>query len=420
MYRVIVVDDELLVRKRICIGFDWAGMGFEIADDADDGVLALEMILKNHYDLAVVDIAMPGMNGIELVRRLREAGNPIRIIFLTGHSDFGYAKEAIRYGVISYILKPVNEEEFIDTLHKIRKELDRERLNERLRAEMARKQMEMQLFMEFRFFSELLSGTLQKGQQSAVLERALSIGLKPDLDYVLITCKSPEVILTEETDLYQTYQRILAFSAEVFGDTGYFVFLHLLDDTIVFYINHRDPGKDGEAFAEMAAARGKSLCLGLSGIFGKPCSFGVSGRKSDFLEINAAYRECLDALKMSLVRPGSVPKKKDIPLVAQSCEYLQQHSSDNMLTQAEVADALGVTSTYLSTLFKKSMGVSMMNYLTMQRLENARRMLMEDAELPLRVIAEKVGYSDEFYFSRSFKKYFGMSPSQLRREGTDE
>ena len=61
------------------------------------------------------------------------------------------------------------------------------------------------------------------------------------------------------------------------------------------------------------------------------------------------------------------------------------------------------------------MGISMMNYLKTIRLEQARRMLLEQEEEDVRAIAERAGYSDEFYFSRSFKQYFGVSPSQIRR-----
>ena len=61
MYRVIVVDDEMLIRKRICLGFDWESLGYEIAADTGDGEQALAMILSGNFDLAIVDIAMPQM-----------------------------------------------------------------------------------------------------------------------------------------------------------------------------------------------------------------------------------------------------------------------------------------------------------------------------------------------------------------------
>ena len=123
MFRVILVDDEMLVRKRLLLGFDWQAMGYEVADDVGSGAEALRLIGQNSYDLAIVDIAMPGINGIELVKRLREERNGIPVIFLTGHSDFAYAKQDITYGVSHYILKPVNEEEFIGVLEDMHKKL---------------------------------------------------------------------------------------------------------------------------------------------------------------------------------------------------------------------------------------------------------------------------------------------------------
>ena len=64
MFRVILVDDELLVRKRILLGFDWRAMGYEVMDDVGSGAEALRLLWEKRYDPAVVDIAMPGINGI--------------------------------------------------------------------------------------------------------------------------------------------------------------------------------------------------------------------------------------------------------------------------------------------------------------------------------------------------------------------
>lgn len=69
MLKVMVVDDEMLIQKRIMLGFDWQAMGYEIEDEAGDGASALELFAQKQYDLAIVDIAMPGINGINLVKK---------------------------------------------------------------------------------------------------------------------------------------------------------------------------------------------------------------------------------------------------------------------------------------------------------------------------------------------------------------
>ena len=538
MYRVIIVDDEMLIRKRICLGFDWNELGYEIADDVGDGQKALSMMLTNAYDLAIVDIAMPGMNGIELVRKLREAHSSLRVIFLTGHSDFAYAKEAISYGVYSYILKPINEEEFVQTLTELRSELNREQRANRLQDTMARDQAEVRLYMEFRFFSDLLNGTATESQLLESKEKAASMGLSADLPYFLLVFRSPEMAKEDPHDLYTHYQELVGAALTIFSGQSLSLFFHLLDQCYVLFLNP-DPGSctdDPETCAGILREQASRFIAFLDSLFHTEHRCGISGFKTSFSHFAKAYQEAQSALSNVIIYGNTVihwndltsagrqpyqisagelrtfrnhlvenepdgcrqlleqvfsemaeqgctyedilmnvnrlilsmsdtcslfgfefrwimecsgvnvafermnsveemkdwlfglsekiinsrtyrdEKKKDIPLVAQSCQYLQQYSNDNQLTQASVAEALGVTAAYLSALFKKSMGVSMMNYLTMLRLENARTLLLEQKELPLRVIAEQVGYSDEFYFSRSFKKYYGVSPSRIRKD----
>lgn len=94
---------------------------------------------------------------------------------------------------------------------------------------------------------------------------------------------------------------------------------------------------------------------------------------------------------------------------------MQEHCGEAGLTQAGVARQMGVTAAYLSAVFKKAMGVSMTQYLAAIRLERARELLAEEGVEVFRA-AELVGYSDEYYFSRCFKKYYGISPSQARRK----
>ena len=120
MLKVLIVDDEMLIRKRLRYGFEWEELGFIIEGEAEDGAKALEMMMENKYDVAIVDIAMPGLNGVELTKELRNRQCNTEIIFLTGHSDFQYAKQAITYGVFDYILKPINEDEFVASLLRLK------------------------------------------------------------------------------------------------------------------------------------------------------------------------------------------------------------------------------------------------------------------------------------------------------------
>ena len=127
MYKVIVVDDERRTRIGITTIIDWKQSGFKIVDTAANGFDALTKYEEHIPDLFIVDIKMPGMNGMELVERLKEKNKHIKIIFLSGFAEFEYAQQAIRFQAAGYLLKPLEEGELMKLLAKVKGELDKER-----------------------------------------------------------------------------------------------------------------------------------------------------------------------------------------------------------------------------------------------------------------------------------------------------
>lgn len=129
MYKVLIVDDELFVRKGLIGLMDWSSLHLEICGEAENGEQALSLIQQLTPDLVIVDIRMPVLDGLELIRRVNESEvhQPLFII-LSGYPDFSYAQQAFRYNVSDYILKPVNEQELTATLKKITNALNRKQL----------------------------------------------------------------------------------------------------------------------------------------------------------------------------------------------------------------------------------------------------------------------------------------------------
>ncbi|WP_443663573.1 response regulator, partial [Clostridium sp.] len=125
MYRVMIVDDEPFVRKGLRSLINWESYNFSICYEADNGRDALKLAKDFRPDLIITDIKMPEMDGLELVKKCVEnADIESKYIILTGFSNFEYAQRSMGYGVCNYILKPVEEEEIIETLIKLNKELD--------------------------------------------------------------------------------------------------------------------------------------------------------------------------------------------------------------------------------------------------------------------------------------------------------
>ena len=130
MYKVLLVDDEILVRKAIGKKLEWNQLGFELVGDCENGKDAIEFVKEHPVDVVLTDICMPHIDGMGLSKWLYENCPQTTIIIFSGYSDFEYAKQALQYKVAEYILKPVTAKELSEVLTRIRKKLDGERKQE--------------------------------------------------------------------------------------------------------------------------------------------------------------------------------------------------------------------------------------------------------------------------------------------------
>ena len=127
MYSVFAVDDEPIVLEGIRSKIDWEGSGFTFAGEATDGEIALSMIHEIKPDILITDIKMPFMDGLQLAEAIKKTQPWIKIIILSGHDEFDYAKKAISIGIEDYLLKPFTPEELLTSLNKTASQIDKER-----------------------------------------------------------------------------------------------------------------------------------------------------------------------------------------------------------------------------------------------------------------------------------------------------
>ena len=131
VYKVLLVDDEILIREAISENIPWEKHGFELVHVCDNGKTAIEYLEENEVNLVITDICMPYVDGMELSKYIYENHPETMIIIFSGYSDFEYAKQAIQYKVAEYILKPVTAKELSDVLDKIKDKLDIEQTKEK-------------------------------------------------------------------------------------------------------------------------------------------------------------------------------------------------------------------------------------------------------------------------------------------------
>jgi two-component system response regulator YesN len=129
VYKVFLVEDEIVVREGIRNSIPWEQTPYSLAGEAPDGEMALSMIADIKPDILITDIRMPFMDGLALSRIVKKTLPWIKIIILSGHDEFEYAREAISVGVEEYLLKPVSARDMIKVLDKIARRIDEEKEN---------------------------------------------------------------------------------------------------------------------------------------------------------------------------------------------------------------------------------------------------------------------------------------------------
>ncbi|WP_409341743.1 response regulator [Paenibacillus sp. MBLB4367] len=138
MYKVLIADDETLDLEGMKTFIPWSELGMEVVGAVTNGFAACDLIEKQKIDVLVTDVHMPNMSGLELAKLARERVADMRVVFVSGYRDFHYVKEALSLQAYSYVLKPMDDQELIDALARMRRDLDDARKREQTEREMQR------------------------------------------------------------------------------------------------------------------------------------------------------------------------------------------------------------------------------------------------------------------------------------------
>lgn len=118
----MIVDNEKIIRETIHSLIDWHSIGIEVVGLCKNGIEAYDMILDEYPDIVMTDIKMPGLSGIDLIKRVSQLDRDIEFIILSGYGEFQFAQDAMKYGIRHYLLKPCNEQQIISVLEECKKE----------------------------------------------------------------------------------------------------------------------------------------------------------------------------------------------------------------------------------------------------------------------------------------------------------
>lgn len=170
VFKLVIVEDEDNIRHSLECFIPWASMGFKVVGTFCDGSSALAYIKENPCDVVLTDILMSRMSGLEMICQLHQIYPEIKVVILSGHSDFAYAQQAIEYQVVHYLVKPVDEDELMDVFKGIREQLD---LEQEVQDAADSENRDVKQILQKTFFRDLLAGRVTSDSELGVYLKLL-------------------------------------------------------------------------------------------------------------------------------------------------------------------------------------------------------------------------------------------------------
>lgn len=175
MYKVFLVEDEMIMREGIRNNIDWQNEGFHFVGEASDGELAYPLIQKTKPDIIITDIMMPFMDGLELSRLIKKELPNTKILILSGHNEFEYAKEAIRIGVTDYLVKPISSTKLLSSVKDVAKLIEEERSQQELLEKHKRDLREGEAIAKQKLFEQIIYNRLSL---SEIISKGRELGME--------------------------------------------------------------------------------------------------------------------------------------------------------------------------------------------------------------------------------------------------
>lgn len=499
MAHLLIVDDEDLTVKRLQAAVDWESLGISQVYTAFSMVQAQKVFCAEQIDIMLCDIEMPAGSGLELLHWVREQGYPTINIFLTGHANFSYAKEALSLETMEYILKPVSFDEVKRVVGKAALQLKEQQTEKRSQ--------------HLSFFRLLAQGEILP-QRDSILRtaRRFHVPMRPEDPCTPVLIASKVNFQKQgEDSFWDTKPAVINIAVECFPQLLCRPFLLSRQILLLFQgrANREELAKGLRDFvktAESTLSIELLLCAGrevtleglrpeillllrteqdivkISGVFffplqqpsgpasgaGKP-DFplwlillgqgdpkGVSAHVREYLEsrpqldhesLSRFYQHYLQMLGNFLSQKQFPPQTLEpffseaathsLPQLVhwveyvnfQICHLLTRSEDATVIDRAktfveshilgevnrnQIAEYAHVSPEYLSRVFRRKTGKSLVEYITGVKMNAAKEMLTH-SDKPVSQIASQLGYGNFSYFSQLFRDSFSLSPSEYRK-----
>lgn len=357
MYKLMIVDDEELICKGLSELMEWSDMGFELITTHDDGQDAIEHLRQEPVDVVLTDIKMTHVSGLEVAKYVHEHIPRTKVVINSGYREFDYAKQAVEYDVVHYLLKPTQFDEIERVFKQLKRDLDRERMSEAEEAGQAD-------------FVEMVH--VEPNEYMQWVSR-----------YKLFM----SIICDEDTDAVDS--QVEAFFQEM-NDLPLGAVRHIVIDMFAVLTNQfMETGTD---------------------IWGITRSM-VDHRHMLKMKDKSELKNWCETALLDIIRYINLNKKASSDnVILKALEYMERNYQQNISLE-DVADRVFLNPVYFSRLFKQQVGETFTQYVTKIRMEKAIQLLKEN-RYKTYVVGEKVGYSNCKYFTRVFKQFTGVTTTE--------
>lgn len=470
--RILIAEDELLERKAMKKFIQENFNDMTVVGEAVNGRQAIELAGELQPNIIFMDIKMPGINGLEAIEQIHATQPNIKFILVSAYDTFEYAKQAMKFGIKDYLLKPAKNEEIVRTLFRVREEiLYEEKIAEEikqseqlLKEKLIRKLMkhpidDETLQLASQAFSDVKSGyflVCDAGVPIVLSKIEDTLADDPDQHFILHEVNGVAIILIISLQTREkSDQLLLARKLHLHLGENVFIGIGLLCDEL-----SKLPTSYREAYeASMQLKEARQSKYGFATKSNQSHSNDQvihhifrSIEKGNFEEALMNFKEYEDLLstmakeklyiliqslfgnrniEVPIYSISSLLTNKDWYTYLEVCcmkiqeyyqskqsmqkakEYIIKHYS-NEVTLEDVAILVNLSPNYFSNLFKEEFGETFIELLTRTRMERARELIEKNAH-SLKEISFLVGYKDPNYFSRVFKRFYDCSPRAYQR-----
>jgi YesN/AraC family two-component response regulator len=363
MDKVFLVDDEPFVIEGLKTMIDWEKYGYRICGEAANGEDGLQLIRVCDPDLVVTDIRMPALDGLQLIRQIRESGNyKVKFIVLSGYNDFSYIQSAMKYRISDYLLKPIDDQEIAVALDRIRGQSMEQIGEETSRSDTP---------LNHDFFEIPLNALLEGIKNNDRLRLNENIGL---LFQDFSRSGSPPQVI--RTYLQNLLLEVIKYIVTLGGDLQEISFrFHTLSE------------------------------MSRTGVREQWNARALDFLKSGFRELCEYAAEYISAIRD--INSGNI--------ISAVQNYIKENYAKDISLQ-KLAKHFYMNPVYLGQLFKKNTGRQFNEYLHQIRIDEAKKLLRR-TNMKIAEIAHAIGYHDPDYFVSKFKAITQVPPSIFKKNG---